>query len=545
MALHRIPIVATLDPEEQGAGNVIIGAGQSTTNLLYSKYQDQRQFAVTRPPLKGYAESPWPDVGGRVAASPRGVYFWEAANSLIAVDFAQVYKGAYGAEIGRITGGKDPVFFAEMSDTKLVLTDPENNEVWELTNSSGALTIAEITGTVQVSLISEGIAGGVVSLDGYCFIMSKQGKIYNSNVDDLTTWGALDFVTTLRVVDAGVYLTKQQENVVAFGTSSIEFFYNAAAPTGSPLKRRDDVVYNVGCSGYKTIHNNGNRIFFVGSTSLGSLGMYKLHDLQLQYVSYDTLDSWINDTLLTDGFDLLVCGGNVGEHYIVYVTSVASDINYLLPIWKPIFTAVYDDANQLWGRFTTGLYEDQINPEDVNVVFPVISVAERYGTNIQGQTLQLLDGKLAVFGTTDESVDSMSGGPYVTEDGDEESAQEYVLLQSGYMTTGVGEKAANIKLQIITSQWDADTYTNKFMHRFAVVGRTRPLRKDADTPITISWTDDDYNTYKGGRPLSVLMDRKLTRLGKFKRRAFKLDYEGTNRLRIEALEVDVGTSGYA
>jgi hypothetical protein len=541
MAITRIPAMTSLDPEAQGAGFVKDGAGQSAVNVMYSQYTDKTGYATQRPPIVVYADPP-----NTLQHQPRGVYYWEAAKTLLAVDFSKVYVGAYASSLGTIGDGPDPVFFIEVSETELLINNPQNNELWLCTNSGGSVTMAAYT-NAQADLFNEGLAGGGVTLDGYVFLMSKKGKIYNSPIGDLgSAWNPLDFISCLRVVDDGVFLTKQQENIVAFGTSSIEFFYDAGQPTGSPLKRRDDIVYNVGAVDYKAIHNNGEHIFWVGSSALGSMGFYKLQDFQKEYVSNDSIDRWLNDTLFSDNRSVIVSGGTIGQHYNVYVTSVSrEDWFNEVEVYSPIYTAVYDHSIRTWiGSYETNLYFDMLAPNDERGAFGVVSVAERFGMDLIGQTIQFFDGKLGIFSTSDVIQDGILIGAYATSDGGFESEREYCYDQDGYVeATGVtGEVPINF--QLTTQEWDGDTYTNKFLHRFAVVGKSRPTSENQE-PFYISWTDDAYNTFSEPRELSSLMDRKLTRLGKFKRRAFRIEYAGKDSIRIEAFELDTRRAGYA
>ena len=535
---QRVPIIANLDPEVSGGGSVVRAKGAGTKNLLYSKYADGRPYAETRPPIISYAAAP-------LNYNGRGAHYWEIVGTTIVVQDDTIYAGAYGVVIGTISPGRDPVYFAQYSNTELYISDPENDQLWLVTNNGGIFVLTEHTSNLQPDLVNSGLTGGIVLLDTYIFLMSQDGKIYNSNVGDPHSWSDLDFIFTGRAVDTGVFLTKQQEHIVAISTTSIEFFYNAAALVGSPLARRPDIAYLTGAVDRKSVYSDNTVCYFIGSAISGSYSVYKLEGMRLDKVSHDTIDTWINSAILPTNGGVLMSGGSLGEHFIIYFTAIIG-LEYTpgIPQYSAVYTAVYDSAVNHWGSFQTDLYDNPDPSGDTEGRFPVISLADRIGSGVLGQTIQFIDGTLAIYRAGSRSEDGAGTEAYVTEDGADDSLQEYLTAQSGYVEPIGVTLVVPIHVTLTTEQWDAGTYTNKFLNRFAVVGKARPARQDEDF-ISVRWSDDAYENYSAERQLSVLMDRKLTRLGKFKRRAFDIQYSGPNRLRIEALEADVGLSGYA
>jgi len=75
-------------------------------------------------------------------------------------------------------------------------------------------------------------------LDGYLFIHDGN-YIYNSNVGQPTTWLiSTNFTAAEMVGDNITGLAVHRNHLVVFGTTSIEFFYNASIEIGSPMKRQ-------------------------------------------------------------------------------------------------------------------------------------------------------------------------------------------------------------------------------------------------------------------------------------------------------------------
>lgn len=83
---------------------------------------------------------------------------------------------------------------------------------------------------------------------------------------------------------------------------------------------------------------------------------------------------------------------------------------------------------------------------------------------------------------------------------------------------------------------DFETYDQKVCHRFVVVAD----RGSGSNLISLSWSDDDFQTFS--TPISIELNQErpsLYRLGRFRRRAFKLTHSADMPLRIKELVVDL------
>jgi hypothetical protein len=93
----------------------------------------------------------------------------------------------------------------------------------------------------------------------------------------------------------------------------------------------------------------------------------------------------------------------------------------------------------------------------------------------------------------------------------------------------------------ITTTWQSgnqqfDTYDQKVLYRFVVVAD----RGAGSNAITLSWSDDDFQTFS--TPISIELNQErpsLYRLGRFRRRAFKITHTANMPLRIKELVVDL------
>ena len=535
----RLPSVVNLDVESPSAGYLGFDRMTGANNLMYSSHTDETPYGETRPSVIAYSRSP--DDGATLGGA-RGLFYWETAASLLIAFHDKVYKDNYGEVISAIPIGKEPVYWAEFSSTELVMTDPEGGKVILFTYNpiDGSINDSDITGSLPPDVFGSegGLAGGVVALDRMLFIMTRSGRIYNCQIDTVATWNPLDFQTTERAVDPGIYLAKQREHIVAISSSSTEIYYNAANPEGSPLKRRNDVSFLTGAIAHNMVHTNGEKLFFIGSSRLGSYSIYLIENLSLVQVSYQGLDAWVSDTLLAYKFDFILTSGTLGEHYFLYVTSaIPDDTNHR---YTPIHTAVFDYKSKLWVRFQT----EVIDREGYDTSFPLMSVTERLGKDAGGQTLLFLDGTLALYALEYKGVDVYSNfGEYVTEFGGEDDPAEY--WDRGYTVIANADFEWPINPHFVTEEWDGGLYPNKFVSRLAVVGRARPTISDANGRIVMSYSDDTLGTWSADRYISANNHWMYTRLGKTKRRSYYIGYEGTDHVRFEGIEMGVAGSQWA
>lgn len=526
MAVQRQAITTSVDPETSTAD---ITFGSQSLNTYVDRYGDGRTFTTQRPPFF-LSQDVTDDDTGITVSRGRGIHFWESDSSVFIVNGSSVVKGYGGVEteVGTISEGRDRVYFIE-TPTHLVITDPENNEGW-LISLADTSTITLITGTAFPPNNGGQLAGGGAFLGGFVFVMDTDGTIWNSNINDPTTWDGIDLINTEREADRGVFLGSHHDNLVAISTRSIEFYYNAGNPVGSPLGRRNDISYRTGAADDKAVFVQGDSIYFIGNSQIGNSGLYLLSSFQLNKRSNFSIDRALAFYNIKSTNDFFLTAATIDDHILVFVTPVAPDASNSTPIWTPIITLVYDDAASTWTTYSTDIIS--------TIGFAVIDATDISTPFYRNVGLLLTDGNAFQIDGTLDPIDLSYNGLYFLEDYLLNDTGDY-LLDQGPITT------ANIVISVTLPEMDFGTINNKFMHSLSVVGDTLAEASDTLTPLLISWSDDHYKTFSAQRSLYLDTTRELRRFGRFKRRAFKLDYEGSNALRLEALEYDVGVSSYA
>jgi hypothetical protein len=311
----------------------------------------------------------------------------------------------------------------------------------------------------------------------------------------------------------------------------VEFFYNAGNATGSVLSPRQDVSYNTGCVAGNGFFTSGDIIAFVGIETGGTLGLYTIENFRLQKKSGMSIDDYLSNSGLVQTEQVILSMSLVNDHYLVYVSAADSGVDGSGdPTWDIQRTLVFDNTLKVWCNF-------EFNGKDIGG-FPVIDTADRVQGSSRAVTMMMVSGEICEFTSVIEPQDQTGEGNYFLVD------DSYLVDTSDYIADGTPFANTNISMSITLPEFDGGISPSKFCHALWVVGRLLKDGGDLST-MDISWSDDHYTTFSTPRTLATTMDRKLTRLGNFNRRAHKIDYSGADSLRIEALELDIRGSKYA
>lgn len=115
-------------------------------------------------------------------------------------------------------------------------------------SASGTVTVTPLAKIIDADFPTN-ICGPLVEMDGYVFIGTTDGKIYNSDLNSVTSWGAANFISANISTDPGVGCFKFKNKIGFFGTSSLEFFINSGNTSGSVLSREAGSAASIGCAG--------------------------------------------------------------------------------------------------------------------------------------------------------------------------------------------------------------------------------------------------------------------------------------------------------
>lgn len=325
-------------------------------------------------------------------------------------------------------------------------------------------------------------------IDGHIVLMNDKGEIYNSGVDGPEDWDALDFLTAEFEADTGVALSKHLNYLVAHGSRSTEFFVNQGLqPPGSPFVKVQQQYLPWGCASAQSVWQGPETLTWVARDRAGGYFVACVNNLQPSRISTPTIDR------------MLASSGPGISEVRGYGVRINGHIFYILSLLSR--TLVYDFVEETWHEWGTG-----------NGKF----VADTGSIEYQNSTLLQ---------------DSTTGNIYSI---------------SSNSTSDDGEP---IIFKLVTDKFDASptesiskSFKVKFMDRLEVDGDTNYV-----TPViaTIRWSDDDYKTWSTPRNIDLSRGARLTRLGKFRERAFEFISESDSPIRVKSLEVKIREGGYS
>lgn len=492
--------------------------------LAETPHPEMAPYLTQRPGIEIYidASETVADVRGRC------VHYWEATDSLYFQNDDTLYGDGYANVVGTMDSGSTPVTVAEMADY-LVFIDHENASGWYMDNLEN---ITQITDPDFPSTL----AGGGAMLDQFMFVMDEVGTIYQSNINNPAAWNALDIITAERYPDKGVFLARHHDHLVAFGSKSIEFFYDAGNPQASVLQRRQDVSYTLGCYDKNSVTSVGDVIFFVGVDTSGSVGVYQIEKFNITKISNNAEDALLTSAKqASDVFSFFVTSSFVAGHQLMYLSLCYQDTAG--NIFNDAATMVYDKSTSLWMEFSTYLYQ---NPGEL---FPAPIVAVQWAANNSNGVRQssgiLANGDIIRYKPSSEASDGVVIDGYVV--------AGYVENQDDYVAPGISSRVA-ILSAIVTNPLDFGVRNNKFMSKFELVGTFSSNNGLTNaSPFLVSWSDEGTFIDWPFNPREVYLHprTKLTRLGYFNQRMFFISYFGLDRFKVTDIEVDLQSSLYA
>lgn len=495
--ITRVPLVSNLKIKAF-SGATITDYDSGMTNALAVKKGD-KLVAQQRPGIDIFEDASTQTANTR----GRAIFYWDANTALYIVNNNKIYKGSQSNIIGTITAGTKKCKFVPVG-SYLVLIDPANSQAWTITTGDVVTQITDVDFPAT-------LAFGGSTLNSSLYVMDTDGVIYGSALNDPTSWSALNYTTAERQPDGGSYLGHHHDHLVAYGPRTIEFFYDAANATGSPLNRRQDIAYLMGCNNGESIWEDGDRSFFIGTNASGGLGVYSIEQFNVKKISEDELDSFITQAIVKNGYSVVGSGFSADGRLIYVLTFylTVTDIN-------PSTSLAYDSVSGLWLFIKTSL--------DGRTTLPLIDwsirdgVLPRYGEGI------LSNGDLITLNDNLIPNDTNLGGDYFV---------------SGYIASGyyASATASSVGIDVVlrTGQNDFGSGEWKFAGNLKLIG---DLTANSQT-VSISYADGNNATFSTARSIDASTNRILSRLGRFKRRNHQVTHSSTDLLQLESLEVEL------
>lgn len=231
-------------------------------------------------------------------------------------------------------------------------------------------TWTEITDADFTSLVHR---GKMEHLDGFAFILDRNGLIWNSDTNSLANWTATSFLAKQIKQDYPIGLARLGNQILAFGDYTVEMFYNAGNTTGSPLGRIAHQHEETGIVAPYTSASSsgtdyyciiGKTLFFVGRRAGGgsSVGVFAYSGGEIEKISTGYIDKILAQRVspLSNGYFSINSFGLSGKMAIAIslTAPTASTQRWLMffPEWKEWFewtSTLFQPVND--GEFFLGL----------------------------------------------------------------------------------------------------------------------------------------------------------------------------------------------
>jgi len=266
--------------------------------------------------------------GVLASSNIRGMYHWEDQDKLLVAsdDNITIFVGSTGTlstTLTPFTTTTGEVGFSEFNfddgSTKVVIGD------------GTTLITVDSSNTVAVCFSPDlpPFEPSILTLDGYLFLIKTGTQdIYNSNLGDPLLWTAGDFITAEMIPDNLVRISRLSNYLIALGTASVEYFFDAGNAEASPLQRNDTPVKSIGfLGGYATYSNN---VIFVGQSSTTSPEVYILEDFKMDMVESPMLKRYLKkDSVFTA--TMLSMAGH--DFYVLTVDGLTFALDMNTKVW--------------------------------------------------------------------------------------------------------------------------------------------------------------------------------------------------------------------
>jgi hypothetical protein len=440
-------------------------------------------------------------------------------------------------------------------------------------------------GLVNVSAYPAATVPGIEYLDGVYYVMDASGNIWGSNINDPLTWTQLNYIVANGRAGTGIAIAMIGNYILAIKSLSVEFFYDAANPLpGSSLGAVLNQMISVGCHNAGTIAKCDDTIVMVTQSEQRGLMVQMFNGLSLTPISTPSVERELNSVEISI------------QNIYAYCIRIQGHMFYVLTIKKSGVTLVYDFSTKLWQDWSsvtmqapqTALFLVSTGTGTAIATVPghgfsdgdpvIISGANQTAYNgqfnitwisgdifsypIVGTPVTPATGTITATGYSEGVFPYSSYGTVVNlcttniavaEDAvcscavAENSTNTLLVTNSGdvlqHESNGqihfanpdaYSDVSGPIDVLIRTGILDGETTDRKHISRMEVIG------DKVSSNAYIRYTDDDYNTFCGYRPVALAQPRSIVRRGgSTRRRAFDIRHTDNVPLRLESLEIDI------
>lgn len=327
-----------------------------------------------------------------------------------------------------------------------------------------------------------------IYIDGYILLIKKNtSDVYSCDVDNPFSWTAGEFISAEISSDYSLKLIKAKNYVVNMGYNSIEYFWDAGNPSGSPFSRNDSPFRSTGyVTGLCVIADD---TYFVGRDGESNLGVYSLNSFKVTKVSNSIVDRTLQTYLGTQNEKAPVNLNRDG-----YCISVDGHTYYVLVAGQT--TWAYDVDTHFWYEWRG---------------------SDNTGLKIEG-AWNMYDGSCYV---------AIAGQTYIS-----------LLNPAIYQDFG-----NNFTCKYVTESYNADTTNWKVCSKTYL--KCDMHNNTGTSNAQISWSNNDWAD--GGtspRNINVFSPSPfIVNCGRFRNRSFKIEYTDNYPIRLYGLGFNLNIMG--
>lgn len=407
----------------------------------------------------------------------RGVFFWKG--DLYSIFGSTLYRDGVSVGTGLDVGNGVYRFDSILGAVpKLILGDGDEAYAYDVVGGLSA-TLNSIDSDYPATTVK-----GFAYLNGPIYVTQPEAVVWGSKVNSVSVpgdWDPLNFIRAQIEPDDAVFTTKQLVYVVVLKQWTIEYFFDAGNPTGSPLGPVQGMKVAYGCAHGDSVQKINDVLFFLSVDQTASLQISSLDKGAHKIVSTPAIDRLLEQVAISSASEIFSWQLKLDGHSFYVVTLKANNL-----------TLAYDITQDLWFQWTdsNGNY------------FPIVASAyDEFGNHILQH---------------------------------ENNGRLYIISPNVY--TDLNDP---ITVDIYTPNFDANTYRRKQLNIMKFVGD-----QVEGSTIQVRFTNNDYQSWSAWRTVDMGMKTPmLTNCGTFTRRAYHLRHTANTPFRIRALEVqyDIGT----
>lgn len=472
-------LTLAVDSKQTVAQNVVfeVVQNQTTGESYYHAIKRDGSEVVISLPSVGY-----------VGETILGIHYWDATTRLVVVSTKHI--GIWDSSTGGL-----------ISDTAYT----------GFTNTTVGVNFVEFLYTAGTStlIISDGFTFGELNaanvftecvdpdrpsqfnnfpvfMDGYLFLSQDNGNIVNSDLNNPLSWSPSNFISADSYPDRLKGLARVGTYLVALGSQSCQWYYDAGNPTGTPLAIVQGATQQIGY--IQGLVSGENEIYFVGKGAKGAASVYKIAGLKITDLGSPTARRWLNTTSVSNNNRGHIITMNGHRFFMVILNRDNS----------PIQTYLMDLENNMWSSMTLGA-------DTAGAFF--FSSTQAFVQNITASYAQSTTW-LSVYGA------------------------RTVL---GFRSDLYKDSNVNYTVKFTTQPQDFGTYRIKFGARLLLA-----CDQTASSSLcSVSWSDNDLTTFSTPRTVDLQYQyTQLYALGSFRKRSWQITYTDAFPMRWRSIELD-------